>query len=545
MKRIALAFSLVLSFIGNGQNHSSNPVRFIFESVHDHLGNLDLNSKKVQLFSPDHRLIYQADMYEGKELDEQFFYYTEDGKLLRDHRIFHKPHESGDYRMTYDAKGNLIEEANYNDVEHILEKITMTYNDKGQMLTRQVEFYHHTEDQMIVEEKFTYEYQPDGKIASRTGFEGEHEDRTVTYKYKHEDKTEIIMKYNSAGEIREKWIKKVDDKGRLLQDVHSVYQNNVPQTKTIDFIYNEHDHILSETLSKTGSTLTKQILFEYKYDDHGNWIERKEKKVAGVKETEGVYLKRHIEYYEHADYDHAPMELDENFLYETHDGKEVKVFQETHVRINNNEGQLEWVVRRNGPILYQVDEYEYENGKLVLINHLNNEHHENAYTRAKKNESGEVAEFVTYSSNDKVDEKTAYTYNEKGQLIKSEEFVVDNASGMLQLVITEEYTYDDKNRVTEMSLTEFGEETNILYEYDALGNVVKEIQTPKAKGEDVITTVYVYKEKVLVSKQVFVGKSKEARDEIKYEYNPEGDLVKSVDFRAGKIHSEVDYVNFK
>lgn len=545
MKRISLIACIALSLTTIAQNHSQKPIRFIFESIHDHLGNLDLNSKKVQLFNPDHQLLYEADMYDGKELDEQFFYYNADGKLLRDHRNFFKPHESGDYRMTYDAKGNLINETNYDDLGHEIEIISMTYNDKNQMISRKVEYYHHTEDAMIVEDSFEYTYDTNGKIAARTGFEGEHEDRTVTYKYKHEAKSETISKYNAAGDVREIWITKVDDKGRLLQDVHTLYQKGVARTKTIDFAYDEFDHILTETLSKSGSSLKKQIIFEYVYDEYGNWTERTEKKVAGARVTQGVHLKRHIEYYEHDKYEHPPMELDESFTWETHEGKEVKVFQESHVRINNNKGELEWVVRRNGSILYQVDEYEYKDGMLDLINHLNNEHHENAYTKATNNDKAQMTELITYSSAAKVDEKTTYQYDSKGMLVRKEEQFIDPAHGTLKVYVVEEYVYNAAGKAEKMDVVDYGSQYSIAYEYDDAGNVTKELMTTKEKGEENTRTEYLYEDGKLMQMLEYEGKAKEPTDKTTYAYDDRGELLQSADYREGKLHSEVDYVYFE
>ncbi|MCH2235428.1 MAG: hypothetical protein MK078_14345, partial [Crocinitomicaceae bacterium] len=95
MKNLTLVLTLILSYSLLAQNHSEKPIRFIFETIHDHLGNLDINSKKVMLFGTDNQLVYEADLLEGKELDETFYFYSEDRKLQRLHRNYHQPHESG------------------------------------------------------------------------------------------------------------------------------------------------------------------------------------------------------------------------------------------------------------------------------------------------------------------------------------------------------------------------------------------------------------------------------------------------------------------
>lgn len=546
MKWISVIVCLLVTLGVNGQNHSKKPIRFIFESIHDHMGNMDVNSKRVQLFSTDHRLLYEADMYDGKELDEQFFYYDKSGKLLRDHRIFHRPHESGDFRMTYDAKGNLVSESNVNDIGEVLEKITMTYNDKGQMISEKKEFFHHEQAKMITESYFDITYGADGKIASKTGWEGEKEDLKVTYKYKHEAASETEMKYDASDKIIEKMVKTYDEKGRIVSEAHSIYNaGQAPVTTTIELTYDEHDHLLSETKTKSNSQVKMQILFEYVYDDYGNWIERKEKKIKGVRELPGNHLKRHIEYYEHDKYEHPPMELDESYTYEKHEGKSVKMFQETHVRINNNEGQLEWVVRRNGPDLFQVDEFEYENGKLSRINHLNNEGHENAYTLAQYNDQGLMTEMASYSFEGKVDERTLYAYDSRGVLIKKEEQFAGASHGPVATQITEEFKYGGDGKISEVHMVDYGAEYVVTYEYDAEGRVAKEIQTPKAKDDDVITLEFTYKNGLLISEIEHDGKNKEAADEARYEYDEHGELIKASHYRHGEIHSEIDYMYFE
>ncbi len=490
--------------------------------------------------------MYEADLYDGKELDEQFLYYTESGDLLRDHRIFYKEHESGDFNMVYDAKGNLIEETNVNDIGQVLERISMTYDAKGNMLTEEREFLHTYENQMIVESSFSFTYGADGKIATKKGFENEKEAEIVTYKYKHEATTETISRYNSSDQITEKWITKYDANKKILSEVHTVYaKGQSPVTKTIDYTYDEYGHILKEELSKSNSSVSKQILFEYVYDDYGNWIERTEKKVMGVRVKEGAHLKRTIEYYEKEEYEHPPMELDESFLWDHHDGKDIKIIQETHVRINNNDGQTEWVVRRDGQTLFEVDEYEYKDGKLDRINHLNNSRKENAYTLAKYDDRGLMIEIASYSYLDKVDERTRFTYDEDGRLIKKVEEMTGKSHGPLKVVLIEEYEYKGGNQPVKMKLTEYGSIYNVEYEYDANGSLISETQTPDAKDEEIYTTQYSYEGGKIASKIVYEGKSEEPYDKATYKYDDRGELLQSAHFKHGVITSEIDYVYFE
>jgi len=537
--KISFLLLLIVSSINlSAQNHTTKPIRYIFESIHDHMGNLDLNSKKVMLFSEDNRLLYEADFYEGEELDEQFFSYNEDKKLTRDRRIFHKKEECGDYRMTYDESGNLISEVNVNAKGREIEKKTMTYDKSGNMIKHVVEFYHESSDKMIIESAFEYVHEG-GKLVSKSGFEDEKKDQIITYKYEHESNTETISRYDSNNKITEKWMTKKDSDGKLIQDVHTKYQDGRSIAKTIDFAYDQHGHILTETMTKTGSSIKKVISFEYKYDEFGNWVERKEFKKSGARESQGAHLKRHIEYFEKTDYNHPPMEMDESYNYETRDGKRVKVFQETHVRINNNKGELEWVVRRNGPDVFQLDEYEYEGGRLVRVNHLNNEKSGNAYTLVRYNADGKPSEESSYGSNGDMNDKIIYTYAKDGKLASKEEIEKGKS------ILTENYTYDSKSgKVSKCDLVEFEEKTEVTYEYDEYGFLSKTIEVPNGKTAEQTVSQFVYAKGILLKELDFEGKSKKASEEVKYTYE-KGEVSKRAIYRGNEIHSEIEFTYFE
>lgn len=540
MKRLTLLLILTLSFGAIAQNHSKKSIRFIFESIHDHLGNLDVESKRVQLFDRENRLLYEADLYQATELDEQFFYYDDKGRLLRDHRIFHKEHESGDYRMEYDTKGNLIKETNVNDIDEVLEVKEMTYDAKGNMLTQTVSFLHHLENKMIMESNFSFKYDDKGSLIEKSGWENEKQDEKVTYKYDITAADHTTKRYNAKGDITEKWVEKYDAKGNIIQEVHAQYNNGMMKQVTIDLTYDEHNHVLKETMTKSGSTMSKVIDFEYVYDEFGNWIERKETKSMGAKVTPGVHLKRHIEYYEQTDYNHPPMELDESFIFETHEGEDFKVFQETHVRINNNQGNLEWVVRRNGQAIYQIDEFEYhKDGKLDKVIHLTHEHKDHAYTSAKYNAKGLLVEETSHNDNGAEEERITYEYNDKDQLIKKLEH------WGTKIVMDETFEYDATGKLIKEIEIEEGEKTTITYEYDAQGNISKETYDPEAKGEEISRVEYTYENGKLVKMQEFEGKkSTTPTDETHFHYDDRGEVIKKADYRDGKVHAEVEYVYF-
>ncbi|UKN02386.1 hypothetical protein K6119_02475 [Paracrocinitomix mangrovi] len=546
MKNLTLVTILIISLSAYSQNHDKKSIRFIFESVHDHLGNKDINSKRVQLFSKKNELLYEADLYEGNELDEQFFFYDKEGKLLRDHRIFSKEHESGDYRMTYDAKGNLIEETNVDDIEEVLERKVMTYNVKNQMITKKVSYLHKTTGESITESDFSYTYDDNGELVSRTGYENEKPDVIVTYKYSKKAGEESEAKYDAKDQLQEKWTKKYNEKGQLISDVHTLYEpNKAPVSKTIDFTYDEFGHVLTEVLTKSNSTIKKEIIFNYVYDEYGNWLERTEKKIMGAKHSMGVSLKREIEYYEDTEYHHPPMELDHTFNYVMRDGKEVKALEETHVRINNNFGEKEWVVRRNGSTLYVVDEYHFENNQLVRINHLNNEHTNNAYTTFTY-EGKNVTEKITYSHNGEMNERTFNEYDDQDKIVKKEQHFESATTNPVSEEIVQEYHYNDAGKMTEIDMLEYGTDYKITLEYNDKGQLVKRSEVSKDKDEDKMVIEYTYDSNgKLATLSKFNGNSKKPYDKAVYKYDASGEMIQSAHYKNDKLTSEVDYIYFE
>lgn len=535
MKKILSICFLAVSLVSFAQTKDlKQPIRFIFESIHDHLGNKELNSQKVQLYSYQGDLLYEADLYEGVELDEQFFYY-EDDKLVRDRRIFHDTRECGDYRIEYDAKGNNIKESNIDAKGQVLEQKTRTYDEAGNMIKEVVEFYHHEQEKMIIESSFDFTYYKSGKVKSKTGYEGEHVSVTVTYNYEYTEFSKTVKRTSTADNFTETWKTTINEQGWILQEVHSKGNGERTKNQTIDIEYDDYGHILTETISKTGSSVKKIKSFEYKYDDHGNWIERTETITHGAKVTKGNVLKRHIEYYEESEYAHPPMEMDESYNYETRNAKRVKVFQESHVRINNNEGELEWVVRRNGATLFQVDEYDYEEGKLVQVNHLIKGNNTPVKTTAYHNESGFLVGLNTNGANGGILERLVYTYDKNGALEKMEEHQGS------KVVLTEVYAYRKDGKLVSTDITEFQDKSQVTYEYNSEGLLVQMTE----KGEGTYITKYEYEDGLLKRELDFEGKAKEPTEEVKFTYDKRGELIKSAIYKGKEIHSEVDYTYFE
>lgn len=546
-----LFFTLCISFLSLSlcaQRHDDKGIRFLFETEFDHIGNVELETRKIKLFNHAHHLIYEADLYNAEELDETFYYYDEKGNLLKERKIYSENHKSGKIIITYDKNGNRIEEKEINDLDIVTSRNTYTYDAKGRLISEQKELKHKDEDHTFVESKFDLTYNEAGKLISKKGFEYGHEEKTVEYKYVYKDLTTILKRY-SKDELVEKWEDTYDADGKILIHKHSTYANNQETLrKHVLFTYDEFGHVVSEEMKNPkGGSLSTFLEFEYVYDEFGNWTEKKMIKRKGQRSEVVSTISRMIEYYHHDSYEHPPLELDETWIFEANPegGENKKVATETHTRINTDDGTLAWVVRRNGAALYQVDEFEYENGKLVKINHLNNEKKDNAYSVFTYDDAGVLTLEETFSFEDKLEEKTIYSYNSKGQLIKQEEYFKNRLSGKIELEVTILYEYDANGRVSTKEVAEYGIEFTCKYTYDDQGKCLTMQQDPKSKDDQKELIKYEYNGELLTSELIYLDNSKEPDEKTEFIYDEHNEIHSSSFFEGEELKEYIEYQYFE
>ncbi len=334
--------------------------------------------------------------------------------------------------------------------------------------------------------------------------------------------------------------------GRRIEYKYLIVDEDVEKIKVdVKYTYEKYENIVQEDIGD-GETLKKVITFEYRYDDFGNWLERKEFKGLGASRKKVSQINRRIEYYNQADYEHPPMELDERFVIRKNKetGEDEQVSSETHVLINNESGEPEWEVRRNASTLYIVDEYMYGNNQLIKITHLNNFDKENAYTVFKyENKESKITEAVSYSFEHKVDEKVTYHYNEAGQLIREDEHFNEIEHGHMHVEISESFIYNAAGVLIQGTLLEYGSNYVITYSYDREGRLIKYFSDPNAADEENYTEKYFYKEGVLAYMELFEGEK--MYEKVEYSYDENGELIKESILQDGHLHEVIIYLYFE
>ena len=546
MKTIALALLVFSSIAALSQNHSKQSIRFIFETEHDIIGNFETNTKKIKLFNHQNHLCYEADLFEGKELDETFFYYDKKGKLVKERRIFSKQEDCGILEIAYDKLGNIVEETEINTAGQVLVKISMTYDKMGNLTHKQRELKHNNDDALFVDYSFDFSYSEAGELLSKKGFERGNQNDVYIFKYTKQGTKQFIEKFDSEGKLKEKWVE--DYEGKQKVEYEHILVSGDSQEKKVDvkYGYDEHGNLIRERIYKNDK-LSKTITFEYKYDPYGNWTEKVEYEGTGDQKKERAKITRRIEYFKTLAYEHPPMELDETFTFETDPNtqQEKMVSSETHVRINDEEGNVNWVSRRNGPTLYQCDESEYsDEGQLVKTVHLNNEKKENAYTLFEYNSKGQVTLEASYSFEDKIDEKIVYSYNAKDQLVKKEEYISDISHGNMVVEILEEFEYDEDGNKVRGKLVEFGEEYAMDFRYKG-GKLIEYVQTPKAGEEAPFAERYTYSGDNIASIEIYEDGGKDPKEKEIHKFNGEGDIIKSSFYEGDKLIEVINYEYFE
>jgi YD repeat-containing protein len=541
MKVYILLFSFLYSAFIFSQNHAQKPIRFIFESEHDVIGNLDITSKKVKLYNLDNHVIYEADLFNAKELDETFYYRSEDRRLNKEMRIFSDENASGKVNYKYNEQGYLLEKTEYNNSNQLLVRVSMTYDKNGQIASKKRELK--SETSLSIESDFIFEYNKEGKIYKKQGFENGLEKKKITYQYEYANLKIITHKIDDKSEeIFEIWEETLDNDGKRLEYLHKTKKDGQMLVKVdVKYRYDEYGNITSENIGDEKTKIKKRILFEYKYDSFGNWIERKELQEQGGEQQEVSLIKRQIEYYNAMTPEHPPLELDITFDLK---GRNIRNSGETHVRINNNNGELAWVVRRQGKILYQVDEYVYQAGQLVKINHLNNSKKENAYTIISYNEKGKKTDESSYSFEDKLDEKTMYSYNEKGEIIRRNELFPDFSHEKLTIEISETMKYNPDGKLVEKSLLEYGSKYSLTYSYNEENGLIMIVQEPLTDDEEIQKEVFTYDKANVSVYKLFLGETDTPHETITYQYNSAGEIIKSSFFEQGRPYSMTEYYYF-
>ena len=188
----------------------------------------DAKGNRIEEYDYDHK---------GRCFRKKTFKYNENNKVIEEvtkHfiRIF-----TTIYKAKYDDKGLLIEESETTTDGDLNYRTTYKYDEKG----NQTEYCRYTNDDSI-EEKTTNEYDINGKLVLYT-YSSEEASSKNTYQY--------------------------DGNGHLIEDCEFDSDNSLYMKKT--YKYNDKGFIAEECIEESDGQKTKYV---YKYDDNGKELEK-------------------------------------------------------------------------------------------------------------------------------------------------------------------------------------------------------------------------------------------------------------------------------
>lgn len=235
-----------------------------------------------------------ADGYEKKMIDKNNikrktqWVYNYEGNELSD-----KGYKSA--QISYDSKGNIIEEISYRSSGQITYKRTFKYDDKGKVID--YENFDGTRNK-ITYKKLT-KYDGEGNKIQEVGFDGidkfdnryfydaQGRLREIEYqvssalmekrKMKYTGNSQEILVYKANDVLDQRIVKNFDVSGNLLEDI--LLSPSGEELKKTKFEYDEQGRLKNEK-KYYSSNLTNEYIYEY----HGNLLSRVIKKEPGSAE---------------------------------------------------------------------------------------------------------------------------------------------------------------------------------------------------------------------------------------------------------------------
>jgi hypothetical protein len=247
-------------------------------------------------------------------------------------------------------------------------------------------------------------------------------DKGFKYSYTEMDKKGNILldiKYSSNGEIEEKYVNKFDEAGNLTEEISYLTDDEIAEHKTYEFD-TENKIIRAFKHYADGS----KDLIHYNYDGSGNICE----KITVDAENE-IESKEVFEWKEKF--------LAKRSLYEFNEliSEESNIYDDKGNRIEN----IKWLSEEGNTRM----EYSY-------------------------NDNNEIVKLLTYNDEEKLVNKTVYSYNERGQIVKSDYESVRSKNST-------SIAYDERgNAIEQIEANEKGEINNqAIRKYNDQNEVVE------------------------------------------------------------------------
>ena len=187
----------------------------------------------------------------GNKIEENLF--NSDGRLS--------------FKLTYkyDNKGNKIESNSFDPDRRLSSKSTYKYDDKGNKIEQN---FFNSDGSLSF--KYTYKYDDKGNQIEENWF-GSNVSSSFKHTYKYDDKGNQIEQnyFDPDGRLSLKYTYKYDDKGNQIEENSFISDGNLDDKYT----------------------------YKYTYDQQGNWIQQIAYKVKNGVEKPSRIVERTIEYY--------------------------------------------------------------------------------------------------------------------------------------------------------------------------------------------------------------------------------------------------------
>ena len=194
-------------------------------------------------------------------------------------------------QITFNEKGNKLEENWFNPDGRLFSKYTYKYDDKGNKLEE-----NSFNSDGSLNSKYTYKYDDKGnKIESNLFNSDGRFSGMLTYKYDDKGNQIEANLFNSDGSLFSKYTYKYDDKGNQIEK--NSFNSDGRLFYKYTYKYDDKGNKLEENLLNSDVNLDDKYTYKYTYDQQGNWIQRIAYKVKNGVEKPSQIVERTIEYY--------------------------------------------------------------------------------------------------------------------------------------------------------------------------------------------------------------------------------------------------------
>ena len=194
-------------------------------------------------------------------------------------------------QITFNDKGNKIEENWFNSDGSLFSKYTYKYDDKG----NKIESISFNSDGRL-SSKSTYKYDDKGNKIEKNSFNSDGSlSSKLTYKYDDKDNLIEVNWSNPDGSLNSKYTYKYDDKGNKIEQ--NSFKPNISLSYKLTYKYDDKGNEIEINSFNSDGNLDDKYTYKYTYDQQGNWIQKISYVVENGVEKPSQIVERTIEYY--------------------------------------------------------------------------------------------------------------------------------------------------------------------------------------------------------------------------------------------------------